>query len=108
MPRSPSQLLRDRPPRGYWALRHSAVFEHGLFDFPQPAHLASHLNLGVTIGLQHRLGQIAEKMVVAVAMRHAGNSAAIPVTNASCLSEIQRLTVLFKDVAHSLAWAINR
>ena len=35
------------------------------------------------------------------------NSAAIPVTNASCLSEIQRLTVLFKDVAHSLAWAIK-
>ena len=46
-------------------------FEHGLFDFPQPAHLVSHLNLGVTISLQHRLGQIAEKMVVAVAMRHA-------------------------------------
>ena len=46
-------------------------FEHGLFDFPQSAHLASHLNLGVAIGLQHRLGQIAEKMVVAVAMRHA-------------------------------------
>ena len=33
--------------------------EHGLFDFPQAPHLASHLNLGVTIGFQHGLGQIA-------------------------------------------------
>ena len=39
--------------------------------FRSPRSLVSHLNLGVTISLQHRLGQIAEKMVVAVAMRHA-------------------------------------
>src|SRR5271157_4907120 len=50
--------------------RGTLLLEHGLFDFPQAAHLASHLNLGVTIGLQHGLGQIAEKMVVAVAMGH--------------------------------------
>jgi RNA polymerase sigma factor (sigma-70 family) len=35
-------------------------------------------------------------------------TAAAPVTNVSCLSEIQRLTVLSKDAAHSLARAINR
>ncbi len=32
--------------------------EHGLFDFPQAAHFASHLNLGMTVGLQHGLGHI--------------------------------------------------
>jgi hypothetical protein len=48
----------------------SLSLEHGLLDFPEAAHLAPHLYLGVTIGLQHRLGQIAEKMVVTVAMRH--------------------------------------
>jgi hypothetical protein len=54
------------------ARRHigTLLLEHGLFDFPQAAYLASHLNLGVTIGLQYGLGQIAEKMVVAVAMWH--------------------------------------
>jgi hypothetical protein len=44
--------------------------EHGLFDFPQATHLVSHLNLGMTVRLQHRLGHIPQEMVVAVAMRH--------------------------------------
>ena len=43
-----------------------------MFDLPQAAHLLPHLNLGVAVGLQHGLGHIAEEMVVAVAMRHAG------------------------------------
>ena len=46
------------------------MLEHGLFNFPQTAHLAPHLYLGVTVGLQYGLGQVAEKMIVAVAMRH--------------------------------------
>src|SRR3974377_412666 len=47
------------------------MLEHGLFNFPQAAHLTPHLYLGVTVGLQYGLGQVAEKMIVAVAMRHA-------------------------------------
>ena len=46
--------------------------EHGLFDRPQAADLLPHLDLGVAVGLQDRLGQVAEEMVVAVAMRHVG------------------------------------
>src|SRR3954452_15491061 len=37
-----------------------------------------------------------------------GNSAAIPLTNASCLSETQSFTALPNDWTHSLAVAINR
>lgn len=37
----------------------SLPLEHGLFDFPEATYLAPHLDLGVTIGLQHGLGQIA-------------------------------------------------
>jgi hypothetical protein len=46
--------------------------EHGLFDLPQAAHLRPHLNLGMAVGLQDGLGQIAEEVVVAVAVRHIG------------------------------------
>ena len=46
--------------------------EYGLFDCPQTANLAAHLNFGVTVGLQYRLGQIAEEVVVAVTMRRVG------------------------------------
>ena len=35
------------------------LFEHGLFDFPQAANLLPHLNLGVAVGLQDGLGDIA-------------------------------------------------
>ena len=38
------------------------TLEHGLFDLPQAAYLAPHLNLGVAVRLQDRLGQIAEKI----------------------------------------------
>ncbi len=44
--------------------------EHGLFNFPQAAHLASHLDFDVTVSLQYGFGEVAEKMIVAVAMRH--------------------------------------
>jgi hypothetical protein len=43
-----------------------------LFDGPQTADLAAHPDLGVTIGLQDRLGHIAEEVVVALAMGHVG------------------------------------
>lgn len=39
--------------------RGTLLFERGLFNLPQAAYLAPHLNLGVTIGLQHGLGHIA-------------------------------------------------
>ena len=85
------------------------LLEHGLFNFPQATHLTSHLNLGVTIGLQHRLGQIAEKMVVAIAMWHVRKLRRDPCHERSLLvRDPKRLTVLFKDVAHSFALAINR
>ena len=48
------------------------ALENGLFDLPQAAHLAPHLNLGVAVRVQYGLGQIAEEMVVAIAMGHAG------------------------------------
>ena len=44
--------------------------EHGLFNFPQAAHLAPHLDFDVTVSLQYGFGEVAEKMIVAVAMRH--------------------------------------
>ena len=46
--------------------------QHGLFDRPQAADLLSHLDLGVAIGLEDRLGHVAEEVVVAVAMGHLG------------------------------------
>ena len=46
--------------------------QHGLFDRPQAAHLLPHLDLGMTVGIQDGLGQIAEEVVVAVAMGHFG------------------------------------
>ena len=50
----------------------SLPLEHGLFDLPQATHLLAHLNLGVAVGLQHGLGHVAEEVVLAVAVRHAG------------------------------------
>jgi hypothetical protein len=46
--------------------------EHGLFDLPQATHFLPHLHLGVAVGLQDRLGHIAQEMVGAVPMRHVG------------------------------------
>ena len=74
------------------------MLEHGLLDLPQATHLLSHLHLGVAVGLQDGLGHIAQEMVPAIAMRDPGNSAAIPFTKASCLSETQSTTVLPSDV----------
>jgi hypothetical protein len=36
------------------------VLQDGLFDRPQAAHLAPHLNLGITVGLQDGLGILAD------------------------------------------------
>ena len=38
--------------------------EHGLFDRPQAAHLLAHLDLGVAVGLQNRLGHITELSLI--------------------------------------------
>jgi hypothetical protein len=46
--------------------------QHSLFDRPQAADLAAHLDLGMTIGVQDRLGHVAEEVIVAVAMGHVG------------------------------------
>jgi len=46
--------------------------QHGLFDRPQAADLAAHLDLGVTVGAQDRLGHVAEEVIGAVAMGHVG------------------------------------
>ena len=46
--------------------------QHGLFDRPQAADLLPHLDLGMAVGLQDRLGHVAEEVVVAVAMGHLG------------------------------------
>jgi hypothetical protein len=50
--------------------RFALLLEDGLFDFPQPAHLLPHLNLGVTVGLQDGLSHVPQEMVVAIAMGH--------------------------------------
>ena len=46
--------------------------EHCLLDLPQATHLLSHLDLGVAVGLQNRLGHITEEVVVTVTVWHAG------------------------------------
>src|SRR3974377_2199968 len=48
------------------------LLEHSLLDFPQSSHLTPHLDLGMTIGLQHGLSHVADEMVVAVTMRYRG------------------------------------
>jgi len=45
------------------------LLEYGLFDLPESANLLPHRHLGVAIDLQHRLGNVAEKVILAVAMR---------------------------------------
>jgi hypothetical protein len=51
--------------------RGTLVLEHGLFDLAEAADLAPHLNLRVTVGLENRLGHVAEEVVLAIAMRDA-------------------------------------
>ena len=41
--------------------------QDGLLDSSQAADFFTHLNLGMTVGFQHRLGQVAEEMVGAIA-----------------------------------------
>jgi hypothetical protein len=48
------------------------LFEDLLLDGAQAAHLLAHLDFGVAVGLQHRLGHIAQEVVDAVAVRHVG------------------------------------
>ena len=50
--------------------RFALALENGLFDFPQPAHLLPHLNLGVTVGIQDGLSHVPQEMVVTIAMGH--------------------------------------
>jgi hypothetical protein len=44
--------------------------QDGLLDPPQAADLLPHQNLGMTVGFEDRLGQVAEEMVVAIAVRY--------------------------------------
>ena len=48
------------------------MLEDRLLDAPQAADLLTHLDLGVAVGLEHWLGQVAEEMVAAIAVRHPG------------------------------------
>ena len=70
---------RGRRDGGFGIVRRAVVLglgllplEHGLFDRPQAADLLPHLDLGMAVGLQDGLGQVAEEVVVAVAVRHVG------------------------------------
>src|SRR3954468_12233002 len=47
------------------------TLEDRSFDAAQAAHLTPHLNLGVTVSLQNRLGNITQKVIVAIAVRYA-------------------------------------
>ena len=70
--RRQGRRLCGRGPCAFRIIRRlgTLLLEDGLFDLPQAADLLPHLNLGVAVGLQDRLGHIAEEMVGAVAMRH--------------------------------------
>src|SRR5205809_4736263 len=48
------------------------LLQHLAFNGTQPAYFAAHLDLGVTIRLQHGLGQVAQKMIDAIPMRDPG------------------------------------
>jgi hypothetical protein len=48
------------------------MVQNGLLDSSQTADSLAHLNLGMTVSLEDRLGQIAEEMVGAIAVRHSG------------------------------------
>ena len=84
--------LRDGVHRRHLGTR---LLEHGLLDRAQTPHLFPHLHLGVAVGLQYRCGT-------------SGNSAAIPVTNASCWSDSHSATGVPSAAAHSLALASSR
>jgi hypothetical protein len=47
--------------------RFPLMLQDGAFDAPEAPHLATHLDLGVAVRLQDRLGDIPQEMVVAVA-----------------------------------------
>ena len=82
----PAPLLQDR-----------------LFNAPEATHFRPHLDLGMAVGFQDRLGQVPQEVIIAIAVRHPGNSTAIPFTKASCLSDIQRTTRLPSFSAHCFA-----
>jgi hypothetical protein len=48
------------------------LLQHLAFDGTPPAYCAAHLDLGVTIRLQHGLGHVAQKMIDAIPMRDPG------------------------------------
>src|SRR5947208_307620 len=48
------------------------MLQDRLLDPPQTADLLTHLDLGMAVGLEDRLGQITQEMVGAIPMRHAG------------------------------------
>src|SRR4029453_13041999 len=48
------------------------LLQYLAFDGTQPANFAAHLDLGVPICLQHRLGQVVQKMIDAISMRDLG------------------------------------
>jgi hypothetical protein len=48
------------------------LFQHRLLDRSKSTDFLPHLHLGVAVRLGHRLGQIAEEVVDAVAMRDVG------------------------------------
>jgi hypothetical protein len=49
----------------------TAIRQHAPFDGTQPPHFAAHLDLRLTVQVEYRLGHITQKVIVAVAMRHA-------------------------------------
>src|SRR5262249_58356762 len=55
--------------------------QHATFDSAQPPHFAAHLDLRSTVQRQHGLGHITQKVVIAVAVRYAGELAG------NCLDE---------------------
>ena len=57
--------------RGVCFRRFSLLLEDRPLDASQAPDLTPHLDLGVTVSLQNRLGDIPQEMIVAIAMRHA-------------------------------------
>ena len=54
------------PPR----LQPSGFFQDRLFNAPEATHFRPHLDLGMTVGFQDRLGQIPQEVIIAIAVRH--------------------------------------
>ena len=46
------------------------LFQDRLLNAPQATHFLPHLDLGMAVGFQDRLGRIPQEMIVAIAVRH--------------------------------------